>query len=285
MEQLRSIVRSHPVIDNHCHNILRDLEHPDHELESMVSDGSGLALQQSSTSLANLRAAQDLKTLYGLDETKEYTWDELRHQRSLLIQRDSAVLISTCFSGIRCMLIDDGFLEPDDLQPYDWHSQFTYAPAKRIFRIEAEAEDILYDLLPKSAAHENSADYQQVWNEFTEYYKNAIVSAIMDPQVVGFKSVICYRSGLRMTCEYASSLSAANKEAQDFIARCVRDGDVRFDSQPLNDYLVLQTFELLLHTDSSHKKPFQFHTGFGMYPSLMHNVAVHEIDIVMFDSI
>lgn len=265
MEELKTIIRTHPVIDNHCQNILRDLEHPNHDLETMVSERSGLALQQSSTSLASLRATRQLRILYGLDEAKEYTWKELRHERSRLIREDSHSLLSRCFSGINCMLIDDGFGEPDELQPYGWHSQFTSSSAKRIFRIEAEAEDILYDMLPKFTSDDNSTDHQQTWTLFMEKFKKAVLLAIEDSDVGGFKSVICYRSGLRMGCNYDACLITANNEAQAFITDCIRDHDVRFDSESLNDYLVLQTFELIRHTTCSHKKPFQFHTGFGMY--------------------
>jgi predicted TIM-barrel fold metal-dependent hydrolase len=91
-----------------------------------------------------------------------------------------------------------------------------------------------------------------------------VSEAIEDPAVVGFKSVICYRTGLNVqpTDEDAGVL------LQSF-SRTIHasEAEYRVEDKPLNDWLVRQTLGLLQAAKSGSKacknKPLQLHTGLG----------------------
>jgi hypothetical protein len=264
MDRLHTVVRKFPVIDNHCHNLLSDLSSPNHAFESIVSEARGGALEDSAQSLARLRAEKQLKDLYlTLDTGTTCLWEDLQKARNNLLQSDQKFLLSKCLDGVNCMLIDDGFGNKNELQPYRWHGQFTHSPAKRILRIESLAEGLLSMLLfAKSIKSET--DFRNLWGLFKNQFISDLVTAIQDTEVVAFKSVICYRSGLEISDNYASCSHLADEEAVSFLHGCQLDGNIRFQSfKSLNDYLVLQTLELINSTECSYRKPIQLHTGHG----------------------
>ena len=119
MDRLHTVIRNFPVIDNHCHNILLDLSSPSHALESIVSEARGSALEESAHSLARLRAEKQLKDLYLTSDTgSTCLWEDLQKARNNLLQRNQGLLISKCLDGVKCLLIDDGFGNKNELQPY-----------------------------------------------------------------------------------------------------------------------------------------------------------------------
>lgn len=84
-----------------------------------------------------------------------------------------------------------------------------------------------------------------------------------DDEVVGFKSVICYRSGLDVNPSYEFVIQDILGPFSDYIYY-VADNEsnahrFRFDYKPLNDYLLLKTMQLL--AEHPKRKPIQFHTG------------------------
>jgi Amidohydrolase len=266
MDRLRALIRSHPVIDNHCHNLLQDLLSPQYAFEVIVSEAQGLALEQSAHSVSRLRAEKQLKSLYSFDNIEaSSTWKSLLKARREHVEKDPNALVSKCLEGIHCMLIDDGFADINDLHPVQWHSQFNSAPARRVLRIESLAEELLSKLL----FEDSTADLHNVWSSFVTQFTESIKDALGDPQVVGFKSIICYRTGLDVAIDFDSCSKEAEELAFPFLLECQKKENAQFQSiKPLNDFLVLQTLELIRSQESStssdvHRKPLQFHTGLG----------------------
>ena len=85
---------------------------------------------------------------------------------------------------------------------------------------------------------------------------NTTLAAARKRGVVALKSIVAYRTGLRIEApDYAAA-------AQDFAALkalALRDGRVRLARKALCDYLL----HLALAEAARQKLPFQFHTGFG----------------------
>jgi hypothetical protein len=104
-----------------------------------------------------------------------------------------------------------------------------------------------------------------IWVEFTDEFEREIQDAVQDPDVAGFKSVICYRTGLDIEPDYEAAARAVGHPFERYVKACVRKRTYRIERKPLNDYLVLRTLEILSeqpHGDSL-AKPLQMHTGLG----------------------
>ena len=99
-----------------------------------------------------------------------------------------------CFKAtkIRCILMDDGLGSPLNMEGYQWHDQFTTSKTKRIVRIEVVAETILAEAFAKVG----SPDVRQLLDHFDRHFRTKLKESGADSEVVGFKSVVCYRTGL-----------------------------------------------------------------------------------------
>lgn len=82
---------------------------------------------------------------------------------------------------------------------------------------------------------------------------------------MGFKSVICYRTGLDVNPNYDEVDQRIQRAFTDYIYEVAANPDqsqrFRFDYKPLNDYILLKALRLL--AECPRPKPMQFHTGLG----------------------
>ncbi|KAI0312031.1 amidohydrolase-domain-containing protein, partial [Amylostereum chailletii] len=189
-------------------------------------------------------------------------------------------------SHLETILHDDGLGGVNTLcESRAWHDQFVKSPCKRIVRVETVAQDILVKNF--------SADYQidkpeNAVSRFFLPFLAELHTAGRDPDVVGFKSVVCYRTGLAVKplsngliaaiaasdlatlaeifIEFlpSSDLDVSNSLAQLFDEYCNQGKaglkpSVRVAHKPLNDYIV----GLTMVVAGVYGKPVQFHTGLG----------------------
>lgn len=268
LDDLRQVIKTCPVIDNHAHNLLRSDKLDVYSLLTATTEAQGDALQDTPRSLSHLRAVKQLRELY--DAPEGATWEELMLKRNDLIDKDYYGLISQCLQGTHTILIDDGINTEDTVHSYSWHDQFTTAPCKRIVRIETVAADIMQvlcrdDRIPMGRDLDDTA-IGSAWVLFLQAFEAAIATEIKNKDVVGFKSVCCYRSGLDI--QVAKSEIDVATTGQDaffkYVKECAR-GRYRISVKGLNDCLVISTCKLLTaqHAETGVTKPFQFHTGLG----------------------
>lgn len=269
IDDLKNVIRTCPVIDNHAHNLLRPKELKDAEFLCITSEAAGGALNDAPTSLAHIRAARQLRKLYGLSPDAD--WAAILDKRAELLQTDSDALTTRCLEGTQTILIDDGLGSGDTMQPYSWHDKFTLSPCKRIVRIEAVASDILSSMyeqkkLPVGADIADEEACGAAWGAFTGAFDEAIAKAITDPEVVGFKSVICYRTGLdvRLGQDLDVFADGLRSFRRHFLHDCVAR-KFRVEAKGTNDALVISTCKLIAAGYREHyfAKPLQFHTGLG----------------------
>ncbi|KAE9977063.1 hypothetical protein EG327_007874 [Venturia inaequalis] len=264
LSMLEGKMATNPVIDNHAHNLLLPSEYQNHPFQSITTEASGDALDDTYFSLPHLRAWNQLKELYQYDGP-DGEWDCLK-ERQKWLDSDPDRLIRKCLTGTYSILIDDGLGNPHTMHPYDYHNQFTLAPCKRILRIETLAEHLMQGIVRRAtekdlAVAEFMAD---TFLLFTERFEIQIQQAIDDPEVAGFKSVICYRSGLDIDANYEHCLRKIGPPFEHYITRCVAKKRYRVDSKHVNDYLVLKTLEILTsRAGKGISKPLQLHTGLG----------------------
>ena len=261
VDALRHLIRTHPLIDNHAHNILAQ-EHAcnyrKYPFESITSEAQGLALDNAVNTLPLIRAANQLSELYGCSPD----WDDVKAARGQWVQRDYQGLVSRCLDGTHALLLDD-LLTDHDIEPYGWHDQFTVSATKRIVRIEVAASKMLMRFVHanRNIRHEIS-DFRicrDVFKSFQEQFEDLIHQSVADPDVAGFKSVICYRTGLSIeehgTDAVVHSLRRTMQQGAGF---CI------VDDKPLNDWLVLRTLNILQYAKRcDFSRPLQLHTGLG----------------------
>ncbi|KAN0074272.1 hypothetical protein V8E54_008209 [Elaphomyces granulatus] len=248
LEALRNLVQTHPAIDNHAHNILtaaNALNYSQYPLELLTTEARGSAIEVARTTLPHYRAVQQLAGFFEC----EAQWEAVKKARDAWVKRDYVGLVKKCLKGTHQLLLDD-LLTEKDVEPILWHDQFTAAPSRRIIRIEAIASRILKTLKP-----ETKADLQTRWNQFQRMFTLTIQSSIQSSKIVGFKSVIGYRTGLEVDVD----IKQKDPDRCSF-AQLMDDIDPeRIANKPFNDWLVVHTVELL----QGSRKPIQFHTGLG----------------------
>lgn len=191
-------------------------------------------------------------------------------KRQELLQTDAAGLFRKCFEGIHTILMDDG-LDSKTVHSYDWHDQFTPGRTYRIVRIETVAADIMRDLFNSGRLHiESSIEDDEccadIWITFLDIFEAKIADFIRDDEVVGFKSVICYRSGLDVNIGEDVRVATVGLDAfrDQYLPECF-ENDFRIGSKGLNDCILISTCRLLTAglQQTGIAKPLQFHTGLG----------------------
>lgn len=269
MEELRHVIRTCPVIDNHGHNLLRPHGLASSDVLAITSEATGDALRDVPSTLAHLRAVKQLRKLYDLPA--EADWHAILQERNRMLYEDPEGLTRKCLHGTQTILIDDGLGDPDDFEPYQWHSKFTISPCKRIVRIEAVAASVLASLhrqwkLPVGISIADEEACSLAWVTFVTAFEQAVAQAIDDEEVAGFKSVICYRSGLDVKLGSDIEVTEAGLKSfiEEFLPKC-ESNSFRVESKGMNDALVISACKLIAAglAESGKAKPLQFHTGLG----------------------
>lgn len=269
LDELRQVVRTCPIIDNHGHNILRPQQLKSANFLTITTEATGEALADTPKSLAHIRAARGLKKLYGLSEDAD--WAALVGKRAELLERDPEGLMRKCFAGTHTLLLDDLLDNGSNIEPYGWHDKYTSSPSKRIVRIEAVAASILSTMhqqgsLPVGVAIADEQACSVAWATFVASFEQAVISALHDDEVAGFKSVICYRTGLDIVVGRDVDVTEHGLRSftRHFLPECL-GRDFRVEAKGMNDALVVSTCKLLhaWNHSNAETKPIQFHTGLG----------------------
>jgi Amidohydrolase len=203
---------------------------------------------------------KQLSILYGC----ESSWESVKRYR---VAAGFDKFTDQCFraSGIECILMDDLFSSKDKVAiPYNWHDRLTRSKTKRIVRVETLAEQVATEM--------TVADF----SKFIRLYLQELVRAARDPEVVGFKSVICYRTGLDVTVTLKQRLDSNSEYFIEYIEKANKSGSFRLSSKPLNDVVA----NIACQISGEYGKPIQFHTGLGdndirlakANPALMQNL-------------
>ncbi|OAX83892.1 hypothetical protein ACJ72_01738 [Emergomyces africanus] len=262
---LRRVIYGHPIIDNHAHNILKEesvSNYAKYPFEAITSEAQGESLESHAPkSLALIRAVNQLAELFGCAPEL----NAVKSAREKRIKNDYEGLVRKCLTGTHMLLIDDG-LPADDTEFYSWHDKFTNAASKRIVRIETVAAYVIGDILDArnilraSLVTVESEIIKEFWNDFQASFSLEIKKALDDPAVVGFKSVVCYRTGLKIR---KCAAEALHSSFESYFRSFAKTGETRIENKPLNDHLVLSVLEQLSQRPMGSRKPIQFHTGLG----------------------
>ncbi|KAI1331813.1 glutamine synthetase/guanido kinase [Xylariaceae sp. FL0255] len=257
-KHLNYAIDTTPIIDNHAHPLLKPEFMDIHPLVSIVTEANGDALKDSWSSLAHIRAVKQLSKILGCKETWEAVEAAIKKKRA----NSHEEWIRQCLEGIETILVDDGLGMPQHVEGYSWHDSFTTSKCKRIVRIESVAEDIIARHCEGLTTNSN---FSEIANMALRDILRELENSCVDPEVVGFKSVICYRVGL--------DISPYNHDAgKDAVAKIFEEHASGYESKnfikkkriqhpALNHWLANSIAEVIDDTQS--KKPLQFHTGLG----------------------
>ncbi|KDR74123.1 hypothetical protein GALMADRAFT_71467 [Galerina marginata CBS 339.88] len=237
-------------IDNHAHPLLREDMRDKLAFEGLISEAEGEALTEDAVdTLACFRATKQLAQLFGLD--KNTSWEEVKRHRAAMRYMD---LCKLCFkdAGIHSILIDDGLGGAADMaEGYKWHDQLTEGKTKRIVRVEIVAE-VRVDVQVTSAELEGLLDL------FEGEFKKTLTESAREEDVVGFKSIVCYRTGMNVSVVGRDDEKVA-AFAEVFEMYKSRKGEIRLAHKALNDEIV----RIALGVAGECRIPVQFHTGLG----------------------
>lgn len=262
---LRDVIHNCPIIDNHAHNLLLPAYVKSYPLQSVTSEAQDTALSHAFSSIPHLRAEKKLRQLYSCSD--DANWETILQARDKWLAEKPEALVEKCLEGTHCILMDDGLDGAHQVYRFDRHDRWTKAPTKRIVRIEAVAERLLRDLLQSAGVVDLASESysEDLWLQFTTNFNQYIVDAAGDSNVAGFKSVICYRTGLDIKPDLDEAQEKARLSIDKFFRHCTRSGNYRIQEKHINDYLVLKTLEILAQNASQDGfcKPIQFHTGLG----------------------
>lgn len=261
LAEVKKAIRKCPIIDNHAHSLLKPEALTKHPLISITTEAAGDAIHATFTSLAHIRGVKQLAHVLDCAHTWEAVVAAIEQRRI----DDYDDWISECLDGIETILVDDGLDAADDVQDYDWHNSFTRSACKRIVRIETVAAHIIHD---HAVGLEHDHDPDALFESVLGAFDDAVRDAVADPEVVGFKSVICYRTGLDVPA--VPDLALARASLKQIASTYADNGDaaaavapVRVQHPGLNDLLLHRAAELISEMPARTKKPLQFHTGLG----------------------
>jgi len=254
LKQLYQTTFNHPAIDNHAHPLLSSNRRSRIPFEGVISEAQGDALDDAIHTLACYHATEQLNELFEIppafvNHRRSCTWDDVKRWRDTL---DYSDLCRTCFepTHIECILMDDGLNGVDELaEPYQWHDTFTRSETKRILRIEKFAEDILTQLFKSGSFREHSP----LLPVFDDIFRRDLDLQISLPNVVAFKSIVCYRTGLQISTKplNVQEVSDVELELSRLYTVFQSQRAIRLQYKPFNDHIV----RIALEMAAKHDKP------------------------------
>ncbi len=165
--------------------------------------------------------------LYLRKELKKLLGDNFIEERNKLIRNDPIDYVKFLFrdAGIEGMVIDVGFGKKEIEIP---------VKIKLLFRIESIVNEL----------------FSLSFDKALEFFEEKLREKINKEGYVGFKTIIAYRTGLKVVCNINKAREDFNKEDKDWYGRIAKG---------FRDYLVCETLRIGKELDV----PIQIHTGAG----------------------
>ena len=232
MADLLPYVAEQPVVDHHCHGVLRR-DADEGTLESMLTEGAGWpggSVFDSQTGLAFRRLCPPVLGLPPHAELNDYVTRRAELGSTEVSKR---FLVA---AGASALCVDTGYVPEPITSPAEL-GDLAGATAHEIVRLERVAEDV-------AAAGVGAAG-------FADAVRSAL--ATQAATAVGVKSIAAYRTGLDLGAE-----RPADSEVATAAGRWLADaqpGTPRLADETLQRFLVWCGVDLRL--------PVQFHVGYG----------------------
>lgn len=224
-----------PLIEQHAHNILKSEVAANYPFAAAFTEGYDpeIVNYHAKHTLFYRRSLREIATLLNCEPEETAI---LAHRQNLGLENLTRIYFDA--ANLEAIYLDDG-LTPENILPISWHQQFT--TVKRILRLELLAEKLLSQI-----------------DEFHAFV-NAFIKEIdpPSPDIVAFKSIACYRSGLDIR-PVAPAVAAVH--FYDFKKLQKKNNlPLRLNDKQLIDFILQQTLIIA----AKYKIPVQLHTGLG----------------------
>jgi hypothetical protein len=226
-----------PIVDNHCHSLLRQQPRDDDEFRIHLTESyfPEIARDHVPTSIFYRRALVELAALLDCEPTPAAVHAARRERGIEWLTGEIARR-----ANFKTWLIDTG---------YGAETTYSLDELRRLAPVRVEEVIRLEPMIERLILQSGS------FAELIDAYREAI-SNLRSRGIVGMKSVIAYRTGLHVaevSAEDAADAFASVREAG------LRAGKLRLESKPLLDHLVL----IAVEEAARQGVPIQFHTGLG----------------------
>ena len=227
-----------PVVDNHCHGILRSQDFNDlvswREAFTESAD-PGMPREHIASTAFYRRLIRTLASSFGCEPDEEAVLsaragrDGLAHTAELLRA-----------ANVEALLTDTGYPPPEEVLPRDELAKLGDCRTEPMLRLETLMERLLSE------------------HDSLEEAKEALAAALDDVQGQGYvalKSIAAYRTGLNV-------MEWTGEEAEASLGRfrrSAREGSERLAHKPLLDTLLHVAFA----EAARQEVPVQFHVGYG----------------------
>ncbi|MFL5757520.1 MAG: amidohydrolase family protein [Chloroflexota bacterium] len=226
-----------PIVDNHCHSLLRDQPADDAAFRNHLTESyyPEIARDHVQHSLVYHWAIRELAAFFGCEPRPDAVHEA---RRAWGVERIAREVVER--ANFKTWLIDTGY-GGDTTFSLDELRAMTGVEVREILRLEPVIERLIVA----------AADFDDLLERYAAELADLRVSGY-----VGMKSVIAYRTGLRIG---RVDRTAAGEAFEGPHAAAKRDGRVRIESKPLLDHLIV----LAVEAAADQNVPIQFHTGLG----------------------
>ncbi len=230
--------REIPVIDNHCHPYLFEVNPARYEpLDTFVGtrDGSAESIAHRDAMIYQRWATRELAAFLGCAPTIEAV------AKARAAVGDEGTYVKRLFAseGVQGLVIDTGYPQPPvDMTRFRERVPTTLYP---VYRIEPPIKALL---------DRRVSDF----SEFVRAFEDGIRRAIREEGFIAVKSIIAYRTGLDLDlANEPDGMGAAG------LAMALAEPDRMMASKVLRDHLIFRVLRLCRDLDVS----FHIHTGIG----------------------
>ena len=231
-------LRQIPVVDNHCHGILRSQNFDDlvgWRRAFTESADPGMPRDHVASTSVYRRLIRALAGFFGCEPDEEAVL-------AARAERDGSELAGALLraANVETLLLDTGFPPPEDVLPGDELAKLGGCRTEPMLRLEILMERLL-------AEHGSMGQV-----------KEALAAALDDVRGQGhvaLKSIAAYRTGLDVREWAGEEAEASLREYR----RASEEGQTRLAHKPLLDTLLL----VALAEAARQEVPVQFHTGYG----------------------
>lgn len=228
-----------PVVDNHCHPILREQQFDTLQYRAYFTEASDpvFAEQHVANSVYYLWMLRQLALHLGCKSKSDE--DEVLKARHRL---DADTLVEHLYRAARidALILDEAHPEPERCYTPEQMGQLGHCRVARMLRLET--------LMQKLVVEFNDFD------EVVTRYQHALAHLRIHGYVA-LKSIVAYRTGLNILQWSKDQAADSFREARE----AIRDEKLRIQHKPLIDYLL----HIAFLQAAEQNVPIQFHTGYG----------------------
>lgn len=227
-----------PILDQHCHSLLRD---------GTVADAVVYAGFFSESGDPTMHA-------HHVPETVFYRW-AIRELAGILACAPTTEAVVAARGGMSTAALAQRLLGLANiavlLVDHGYQTEETWPPAELAARVPCR----VLPILRLEALAQELIVLHETFEALLDAY-SAVVERAQADGFVALKSIVAYRTGLAVAPTSRAAAAAAFGPVKE---RARRDGRVRLAAKPLNDYLLLRALEIA----ARQALPVQIHTGFG----------------------